>query len=65
MGIKYPENKRNQIDLLYRDIKQQMDELRELRAYKVAITEIVNLIENNYDCPEFQEVAGIITKHIK
>lgn len=67
MGIKItePANRTSQVDLLYRDVKLQMDELRELRPYKAAVEEIVKLIEYGHSAEEFNEVARIISKHIK
>lgn len=62
---KQPANKTPQIDLLYRDIKQQMDELRELRPYKAAVEEIKSLIEFGHYSEEFNEVARIIAKHLE
>jgi mitochondrial fission protein ELM1 len=58
-------NETKQVDLLYRDIKLQMDELREIRPYKEAVEEIIKLIEYSHPAEEFNEVARIIKKHIK
>jgi negative regulator of replication initiation len=59
-----PANETPQLDLLYRDIKIQMEELRELRPYKAAVEEIKSLIEFGHYSEEFNEVARIIAKHL-
>lgn len=58
-----PANKTPQIDLLYRDIKIQLDELQEIRPYKACLEEIISFLECQYDSPEFHEIERIILKH--
>jgi hypothetical protein len=64
-SAKIPANKTSQIDLLYRDIKIQMEELRELRPYKAAVNEIFKLVSLNGYSEELQEVCRILESHIK
>lgn len=56
-------NETPQIELLYRDIAQQMEELRETRPYKACLEEIISFLECQYDSPEFHEIEQIILKH--
>lgn len=63
-SVKMPPNQTSQVELLYRDIKIQMDELNALRPYKAAVEEINKLVEVGGYSEELQEVARILEKHL-
>lgn len=67
MGIssKQPANLTPQIELLYRDIKIQLEELQQLRPYKAAIEELQKFLNSTYSTIELLEVEDIIKKYVK
>lgn len=61
--LKRPANETPQLELLYRDIKIQMDELQEIRPYKAAVIEIIKHIAFSHYAEEHEEIKRILEKH--
>jgi hypothetical protein len=58
-------NQTPQLELLYRDIKIQMEEINELRKYKEAVKEIQRFLDTNYQTIELLEVEEILKRNIE
>lgn len=62
-GKRVPANETPQLELLYRDIKIQMEELHEIRPYKAAVIEIKKFIDCCHYSEELHEVLRILERH--